>query len=59
VENDEEKIIDSVTNNLHWLIDNDRKVTPLKELQGKIWRSGFESGAFKGQYVYNAIMFCL
>ena len=27
-------------------IDEDRKVTPLKALQGKIWRDGYESGAF-------------
>jgi len=29
---------------LRWM-DDDRKVTPLKALQGLIWRSGFESGA--------------
>lgn len=33
---------------LMWLMDQDRKSTALKSLQGKIWRSGFESGELKG-----------
>ncbi|HWE83980.1 MAG TPA: acireductone synthase [Terracidiphilus sp.] len=33
---------------LLWLMDRDRKSTPLKSLQGKIWKSGFESGELKG-----------
>jgi enolase-phosphatase E1 len=32
---------------LGWM-DLDRKVAPLKDLQGLIWRSGFESGELKG-----------
>jgi methylthioribulose 1-phosphate dehydratase/enolase-phosphatase E1 len=32
-----------------WLMDNDRKVTPLKELQGKIWESGYKSGDIVSQ----------
>ena len=32
---------------LQWT-DEDRKVTPLKQLQGMIWREGYESGALKG-----------
>lgn len=32
----------------NWLMDRDRKSTALKSLQGKIWKSGFESGALKG-----------
>lgn len=31
---------------LNW-IDIDKKATPLKELQGMIWREGYETGAFK------------
>jgi enolase-phosphatase E1 len=30
---------------LAWLMDRDRKSTALKDLQGRIWRGGFESGA--------------
>jgi enolase-phosphatase E1 len=33
---------------LHWLMDRDRKSTALKSLQGRIWKSGFESGELKG-----------
>lgn len=32
-------------------IDEDRKATPLKSLQGLIWRQGYESGELKG-HVY-------
>lgn len=33
---------------VYWLMDHDRKSTALKSLQGKIWKSGFESGELKG-----------
>jgi enolase-phosphatase E1 len=33
---------------LHWLMDRDRKSTSLKSLQGRIWKTGFETGALKG-----------
>jgi enolase-phosphatase E1 len=29
---------------IHWLMDRDRKSTPLKSLQGKIWEEGYLSG---------------
>ncbi len=32
-----------------WLIARDSKVTPLKSLEGKIWRRGYESGELKGE----------
>lgn len=35
---------------IRW-IDEDRKITPLKTLQGMIWQSGYQSGAFQG-HVY-------
>jgi enolase-phosphatase E1 len=34
----------SVASYCEWLMDRDRKSTGLKELQGKIWREGYESG---------------
>lgn len=43
-----------IRNELHaraylvWLMEQDRKSTALKSLQGKIWKSGFESGELKG-----------
>jgi enolase-phosphatase E1 len=33
-------------------IDEDRKATPLKALQGMVWRQGYESGELKG-HVYD------
>ncbi len=33
---------------INWLMDRDRKSTALKSMQGKIWKSGFESGELKG-----------
>jgi enolase-phosphatase E1 len=32
-----------------WLMDQDRKSTGLKELQGVIWQDGYESGKLRGQ----------
>ncbi len=35
--------------------DEDRKITPLKTLQGLIWRSGYESGVLKAHLYQDAI----
>ncbi len=35
---------ESAANLLLFLIDHDRKSTPLKSLQGKIWQTGYETG---------------
>jgi enolase-phosphatase E1 len=40
---------DSVVNYLKFLIDDDRKSTPLKSIQGKIWQQGYENGELKGE----------
>ncbi len=34
---------------IHWLMDHDRKVAPLKSLQGKVWKSGYENGTLRGR----------
>jgi len=34
---------------VEWLMDRDRKSTPLKELQGLIWEEGYQRGALIGQ----------
>jgi enolase-phosphatase E1 len=34
---------------VNWLIDRDSKCTPLKSLQGKIWKEGYERGTLKGE----------
>ena len=40
---------ESVANYLKFLIDVDRKSTPLKSLQGKIWQTGYESGELQSE----------
>jgi enolase-phosphatase E1 len=37
-----------------WLMDQDRKLTALKSLQGKIWAEGYEQGQLRGQ-VYDDV----
>jgi enolase-phosphatase E1 len=39
---------------LRWM-DEDRKLTPLKRLQGMIWRSGYESGRLRGHVYQDAV----
>jgi enolase-phosphatase E1 len=34
---------------IDWLIDQDRKLTPLKALQGKIWAEGYARGELRGE----------
>ncbi|MEP2830804.1 MULTISPECIES: acireductone synthase [Alphaproteobacteria] len=38
---------------LQWM-DEDRKAGPLKELQGRIWRQGYEAGVLKGEVYADA-----
>lgn len=40
---------ESVANYLKFLIDIDRKSTPLKSLQGRIWQAGYESGELRSE----------
>lgn len=40
--------------NLRWQMDNDRKTTGLKSLQGKIWRAGYVDGSIRG-HVYDDV----
>jgi enolase-phosphatase E1 len=44
-----EKLRDSAVSYLHWLMDSDRKSTPLKSLQGKIWEEGYRAGELKSR----------
>ena len=34
---------------VHWLMDQDRKSTALKNLQGTIWKAGYECGDLHGK----------
>ena len=40
--------VDQVADALENWIDQDQKITPLKSLQGLIWRAGYEDGSLKG-----------
>ncbi len=46
--------LEEVAQILEKWIDEDKKVTPLKELQGLIWKEGFESGELKGHLYEDA-----
>ena len=37
--------IESAAAYIHWLMDRDRKSTPLKAVQGRIWQEGYQAGA--------------
>ena len=44
-----EDTLGSAAEYARWLMDQDRKATPLKSLQGRIWEEGYASGALRGQ----------
>ena len=46
--------IEPVVSYVRWLMDQDRKSTSLKSLQGKIWEAGYLSGALRGE-VYDDV----
>ncbi len=41
--------LDSAAGYAAWLMDRDRKSTPLKSLQGKIWEEGYQRGELVGE----------
>lgn len=41
--------VEAVAAYARWLMDQDRKATALKSLQGRIWEEGFRAGALRGQ----------
>jgi enolase-phosphatase E1 len=41
--------LESVASYVEWLMDRDRKSTPLKTLQGKIWEEGYRAGELVGE----------
>lgn len=48
---DDAKIIEQL---IRW-IEEDKKITPLKSLQGMIWEDGYKKGAFKGHMYEDAV----
>jgi len=49
--------IDTVINTLLEWIAADKKITPLKQLQGLIWQTGYENGDFTGHLYPDAYQF--
>lgn len=47
--------LESAIQYVYWLMDQDRKSTALKALQGQIWKGGYESGQLMGQ-VYSDVL---
>lgn len=45
----DESQLESAVAYVYWLMDQDRKSTPLKSLQGKIWEEGYRSGELLSQ----------
>ncbi|TVT98183.1 hypothetical protein EJB05_56563, partial [Eragrostis curvula] len=43
-----DKVIDALVANVQAMIKADRKITSLKQLQGHVWRTGFEGQEIKG-----------
>jgi enolase-phosphatase E1 len=39
----------SIARYVHWLMDQDRKSTPLKSLQGRIWEAGYRAGELRSE----------
>ncbi len=54
-EGDKRMPLDEVIETLIRWIDEDRKATPLKAIQGMIWKEGFETEAFKGHIYDDAV----
>lgn len=41
--------LESLLSYAYWLMDNDRKSTPLKSLQGRVWEEGYRTGRLRGE----------
>jgi len=49
IQTDPQNHPESLVNYVHWLMDQDRKSTPLKSIQGKIWEAGYNRGELKSE----------
>lgn len=47
--------VDDIINTLYRWSEEDRKITPLKTVQGILWKKGYESGEIKG-HVYEDVL---
>jgi len=49
-----EGVVEAVVRNVEWQMGRDRKTTALKQLQGHIWRAGYEKGEIRS-HVYEDV----
>ncbi|MCI0625881.1 MAG: acireductone synthase [Acidobacteria bacterium] len=49
VEESSSSRVEPVVTYVHWLMEQDRKATALKALQGKIWERGYQTGTLRSQ----------
>ncbi|XP_053108132.1 enolase-phosphatase E1 [Hemicordylus capensis] len=54
-EEEVERIIQAVVDNVRWQMSLDRKTTALKQLQGHIWRAAYENGRVKGEFFEDVV----
>jgi enolase-phosphatase E1 len=54
LENKKLNSVDDIINTLYRWSEEDRKITPLKTVQGILWQKGYESGEIKG-HVYEEV----
>jgi len=54
LENKKLNSVDDIINTLYRWSEEDRKITPLKTVQGVLWQNGYESGEIKG-HVYQEV----
>jgi enolase-phosphatase E1 len=58
LENKKLNSVDDIINTLYRWSEEDRKITPLKAVQGILWQKGYENGEIKG-HVYPEVAECL
>lgn len=54
-----EEQIEGLVNSVKWQMSADRKAGPLKQLQGLIWKQGYDKGDIKGQLVFKLLLLYL
>ncbi|XP_060635312.1 enolase-phosphatase E1 [Anolis sagrei] len=50
-----ERVIQAVVDNVSWQMSLDRKTMALKQLQGHIWRAAYENGRVKGEFFEDVV----
>uniref|UniRef100_A0ACB8E8R8 Enolase-phosphatase E1 n=2 Tax=Sphaerodactylus townsendi TaxID=933632 RepID=A0ACB8E8R8_9SAUR len=50
-----ERVIQAVVDNVHWQMSSDRKTMALKQLQGHMWRAAYEKGCVKGEFFADVV----